>query len=86
MSGVPVVLVAGPQDAAVELIRQGGGVVVAHADPEELAEAIVGIITAGEAARAEALANAERLCRERSVTESAWQLLEMARHSRREGP
>jgi glycosyltransferase involved in cell wall biosynthesis len=77
--GAPVVLVSGPENAAVELIGSGGGVAVAHPDPGELAEAIVATIGAGEEARLAAISNAERLGRERSVTRSASQVLELAR-------
>jgi glycosyltransferase involved in cell wall biosynthesis len=77
--GVPVVLVSGPENAAVELIGSGGGVSVAHADPGELADAIVATISAGREARLAAISNAERLGRERSVAGSASQLLELAR-------
>ena len=76
--GVPVVLVAGPDNAAPELIREGGGITVANADPRELSDAIVTIIRSGETARREALANAERLCREHSVARSSQELLEIA--------
>lgn len=75
--GVPVVLVEGPDNAAVELVRKGGGVAIATADPDELGRAIVAVIRAGEAARREALANAERLCRDRSVAASSRELLRM---------
>lgn len=84
--GVPVVLVDGPENAAPELIRLGGGTTVHHADAREIGEAIVSVIRGGEAVRGEALANAERLGRERSVTVSCRQLLDMARRSRDGAP
>ncbi len=73
--GVPVVLVAGPGNAAPELIQEGGGRTVARADSGEIGDAIVATVRAGEPARREALANARRLGRDRSVDRSAQQLL-----------
>lgn len=77
--GVPVVLVAGPGNAAPELIREGGGCTVARADAGEIGRAIIATVRAGEPARREALANARRLGRDRSVDRSARQLLDLVR-------
>lgn len=77
--GVPVVLVAGPDNAAPELIQSGGGITVAHADPQEIADAIVATLRAGDEARRDALANGRRLGEERSVARSCRQLLEIVR-------
>ncbi len=65
-AGVPSVLVAGPDNAAVELIEEGvNGTVAASASPADLADAITRVATAGEALRASTAAwfaeNAERL-------------------------
>lgn len=77
--GVPVILVAGPDNAAPELIKLGGGIVVAHPDPREIGDAIVATVRAGETARREAFANAQHLAREHSVATTCRQLLTMAR-------
>jgi glycosyltransferase involved in cell wall biosynthesis len=82
---VPVVLVAGPDNAAPELIREGGGITVANADSRELSDAIVAVVRAGETARREALVNAERLCRDHSVAKSSQELLALARCLQEEG-
>ncbi|HEY6962901.1 MAG TPA: glycosyltransferase [Gaiellaceae bacterium] len=51
--GVPVVVVAGPDNAAVELVEDGvNGIVARSAEPEELADAIVRVAEAGPALRA----------------------------------
>jgi glycosyltransferase involved in cell wall biosynthesis len=51
--GVPSVVVAGPDNAAVELVQDGvNGVVAASASPRDLADAIVRVAQAGEAMRA----------------------------------
>ena len=65
-AGVPSVLVAGPDNAAVELIEEGvNGTVARSASPGDLADAIVRTLEAGPALRASTAqwyaANAERL-------------------------
>lgn len=70
--GVPVVLVAGEDNAATELIDEGvNGTVAASASPEVLADAIVRVHEAGERLRESSAAwfraNAERLSLERSL-------------------
>jgi glycosyltransferase involved in cell wall biosynthesis len=70
--GVPVVVVAGPDNAATELVEDGvNGVVAASAEPEELAQALVTIERAGSALRLSTLEwfreNAGRLSLERSL-------------------
>jgi len=51
--GTPSLLVAGPDNAATELVEDGvNGLVVDSADPEALAEAIVQVHAAGDALRA----------------------------------
>jgi len=51
--GVPVVVVAGPDNAAVELVEDGvNGIVARSAEPEELADAIVRVDEAGPELRA----------------------------------
>jgi glycosyltransferase involved in cell wall biosynthesis len=69
--GVPVVVVAGPDNAAVELVEEGvNGAVAASAEPRELAAAIVRVHSAGaplrESAAAWFRANADRLSFDRS--------------------
>jgi glycosyltransferase involved in cell wall biosynthesis len=69
--GVPVVVVAGPDNAAVELVEEGvNGAVAASAEPRELAAAIVRVHSAGEPLRESAAAwfrtNADRLSFDRS--------------------
>jgi glycosyltransferase involved in cell wall biosynthesis len=64
--GVPVVVVAGPDNAAVELVDDGtNGVVAQSAEPHELADAILRIEAAGPQLRASTAdwfrRNAERL-------------------------
>jgi glycosyltransferase involved in cell wall biosynthesis len=64
--GVPVVVVAGPDNAAVELVDDGtNGVVALSAEPHELADAILRIEAAGPQLRASTAdwfrRNAERL-------------------------
>jgi glycosyltransferase involved in cell wall biosynthesis len=54
--GTPSVVVAGPENAAVELVTEGvNGAVAASAEPHELAEAIMRVIDAGPALRASTL-------------------------------
>jgi len=70
--GTPSILVRGPDNAAVELVEEGvNGVVVASAEPTELAAAIVAVFAAGPALRASTSAwfasNGERLSIERSL-------------------
>ena len=70
--GVPTVVVAGPDNAATELVEEGvNGTVAASAAPEDLAEAIVRIDRAGQALRNSTAewfrSNAERLSLERSL-------------------
>jgi glycosyltransferase involved in cell wall biosynthesis len=69
--GVPVVVVTGPDNAAVELVEEGvNGAVAASAEPRELAAAIVRVHSAGaplrESAAAWFRANADRLSFDRS--------------------
>ena len=71
-AGTPTVVVAHPDNAAVELVDDGeNGVVVESDDPEALAEAIVRIHEAGEEFRESTRdwydRNAERLSIENSV-------------------
>ena len=70
--GVPVVLVAGPDNAATELVEEGvNGTVAASAEPDDLADAIVRVHDAGSALRESTVdwfrANAERLSLDRSL-------------------
>lgn len=65
-AGVPSVVVAGPDNAAVELVEEGvNGTVAASASAEDLADAIVRVAAAGTALRASTAAwfaaNAQRL-------------------------
>ena len=65
-SGTPSVVVAGPDNAAVELIEEGeNGFVAASAEPEDLAAAILRVHAAGQGLRESTAswfaANAERL-------------------------
>jgi glycosyltransferase involved in cell wall biosynthesis len=83
--GVPVVLVNGPFNAAPELIREGGGITVANPDAQELSDAIIATIKAGRTARQGALANAERLHRDRSVARTSEELLDLALRLRQLG-
>jgi glycosyltransferase involved in cell wall biosynthesis len=69
--GVPVVVVAGPDNAAVELVEDGvNGIVAQSSDAHELAEAIARIDAGGPQLRASTAAwferNAERLSFDRS--------------------
>ena len=51
--GAPSVVVAGPDNAAAELVEEGvNGVVAASAEPQELADAIVRVHEAGRGLRA----------------------------------
>lgn len=70
--GTPSVVVAGPENAATELVVDGvNGAVAGDATPESLAEAIVRVVRAGTALRESTLewftANADDLRIERSV-------------------
>ena len=70
--GTPSVVVAGPDNAAVELIEDGvNGVVARSVSPEDLAAAIVRVNDAGEPLRRSTAAwftaNAHRLSLERSL-------------------
>jgi glycosyltransferase involved in cell wall biosynthesis len=70
--GVPVVVVAGPDNAAVELVEEGvNGAVAPSAAPEDLAAAVVRVHQAGTDLRRSTLdwfhRNAERLSLERSL-------------------
>ena len=70
--GTPVVVVAGEDNAAVELVEEGeNGFVAASASPEDLAAAILRVRDAGPALRASTAAwfarNAERLSLEHSL-------------------
>jgi glycosyltransferase involved in cell wall biosynthesis len=65
-AGVPSVVVAGPDNAAVELVEEGvNGVIADSAAPADLADAIVRVAQAGSAMRASTASwfatNAERL-------------------------
>jgi glycosyltransferase involved in cell wall biosynthesis len=69
--GVPVVVVAGPDNAAVELVEDGtNGFVASSAEPRELAAAIIRVHEGGPALRARAAEwfrrNADRLSFDRS--------------------
>jgi len=71
-SGVPSVVVAGPDNAAVELVEEGvNGVVAPTASAEDLADAIVRVAAAGQAMRDSTAAwfarNAVRLSVEESL-------------------
>jgi glycosyltransferase involved in cell wall biosynthesis len=51
--GTPSVVVAGPENGAVELVSEGdNGAVAASADPDELADAILRVVQAGPVLRA----------------------------------
>jgi glycosyltransferase involved in cell wall biosynthesis len=70
--GVPAVVVAGPDNAAVELVDEGeNGFIAASADPEDLAAAILRVRDAGPELRARTAAwfarNATRLSLEHSL-------------------
>jgi glycosyltransferase involved in cell wall biosynthesis len=70
--GVPVVLVAGPDNAATELVEEGvNGTVASSAGGEDLAAAIVRVDAAGQALRDSTLdwfrRNADRLSLDRSL-------------------
>ena len=71
-SGVPVVVVAGPDNAAIELVEEGlNGTVAESATPDDLAEAIIRIHRAGQALRDSSADwfrnNADHLSLERSL-------------------
>jgi glycosyltransferase involved in cell wall biosynthesis len=77
-SGTPSVLVAGEDNAAVELVEDGvNGYVVAEPDPERIAEAIAAVHAGGTELRDRTAAwfreHAERL----SARESARQVAEV---------
>ena len=70
--GVPSIVVAGPDNAAVELVEHGvNGLVIPSADPDALADAIVRVRQAGPALRASSAdwyaRNARRLSIENSL-------------------
>jgi glycosyltransferase involved in cell wall biosynthesis len=70
--GVPGVVVAGPDNAATELVEEGvNGTVAASAEPDELAEAIVRVYRSGGELRRSTLEwfrrNEERLSLKRSL-------------------
>jgi glycosyltransferase involved in cell wall biosynthesis len=70
--GVPVVVVAGPDNAATELVEEGvNGMIAATAQPKDLAEAISGIRAAGPTMRQSTTSwfrrHAERLSVGRSI-------------------
>jgi glycosyltransferase involved in cell wall biosynthesis len=72
--GTPSVVVAGPENAAVELVTEGvNGVVAASAEPHDLAEAILRVVDSGSALRASTLnwftENQARLSIDASVAE-----------------
>lgn len=72
--GVPVVVVAGPDNAAVELVEEGvNGAIAAAVDPSELAAAIIRIHRGGTALRESSAAwfrrNADRLSFDRSLAQ-----------------
>jgi glycosyltransferase involved in cell wall biosynthesis len=71
-SGVPVVVAAGPDNAATELVEEGlNGTVAESATPEDLADAIIRVHRAGQALRDSSADwfrhNADRLSLERSL-------------------
>jgi len=69
--GTPAVLVAGPENAATELIEPGvNGVIADSADPGELARAIVRVVRAGEAMRRSTRGWYERHAAELSIESS----------------
>jgi glycosyltransferase involved in cell wall biosynthesis len=70
--GTPSVVVAGPENAAVELVSDGvNGVIAASADPDDLAEAVLRVVRARRALRESTARwfeeNAPRLRLERSL-------------------
>lgn len=66
--GTPVVLVDGPDNASVELVRDGvNGVVAVGADPVALGEAIVRAVAGGAALRASAYERYRELARTGSI-------------------
>ncbi|CAN5274130.1 hypothetical protein BH18ACT12_BH18ACT12_08460 [soil metagenome] len=72
--GVPVVVVAGPDNAAVELVEEGvNGAIATSVDPPELAAAIVRVHDAGAALRESSAdwfrTNADRLSFDRSFAQ-----------------
>jgi glycosyltransferase involved in cell wall biosynthesis len=74
-AATPVVLVAGEDNAAVELIDEGiNGCVAASIEPEVLGQAIVDVVRAGATMRAKTHAWFEAVCDERSVSAAARQI------------
>jgi glycosyltransferase involved in cell wall biosynthesis len=70
--GTPSVVVAGPENAATELVTEGvNGAVAASAEPDELAAAILRVLEAGQALRDSTARwfeeNADRLSLDRSL-------------------
>jgi glycosyltransferase involved in cell wall biosynthesis len=75
-AATPVVVVAGEDNAAVELIDEGiNGVVAASIAPEVLGQAIVDVVKAGPALRARTHAWFEAVCEVRSVQAAARQIV-----------
>ncbi|MGH3885383.1 MAG: glycosyltransferase family 4 protein [Pseudonocardiaceae bacterium] len=75
-AGTPVVLVAGADNAAVELIDDGvNGRVAASVAPEELGAAIVDVVEAGESLRQTTLAWFETASRTKTLRATARQIL-----------
>lgn len=75
-AGTPVVLVAGEDNAAVELIDDGvNGRVAASVAPEELGAAIVEVVEAGEPLRQTTLAWFETASRTKTLRAAARQIL-----------
>jgi glycosyltransferase involved in cell wall biosynthesis len=75
-AGTPVVLVAGEDNAAVELVEDGvNGRIAASAAPEELGAAIVETVAAGAALRASTADWFEQARRTKTVGAAATQLL-----------
>jgi glycosyltransferase involved in cell wall biosynthesis len=79
--GTPSVVVAGPDNAAVELVTEGeNGYVAASASARELADAIVAVDTAGRPLRVSTAAWFEHNGRERSLAASLAIVLEAYGH------
>jgi glycosyltransferase involved in cell wall biosynthesis len=75
-AGTPVVLVAGEDNAAVELIDEGvNGRIAASVAPEELGAAIVDVVEAGEPLRQTTLAWFETASRTKTLRATATQIL-----------
>jgi glycosyltransferase involved in cell wall biosynthesis len=75
-AGTPSVVVAGDDNAAVELVEEGvNGFVASSEDPRVLAEAVVRCIDAGPALRASTVAWFARRAPQLSIAESAERLL-----------